>query len=222
MLYSYVYQKVKPAPIDDAGRSPRPTAPQKAQAKPQPPKKAQAKPQPRKKAQAKPQSHQERSVRQAKIAATETKRDSTPPVKTPKARESVKANSDQNQDRDRLIKDILPVVDALDRAVDYVKGETSDGSLQGVLNGLSLVQKMFIYQLEKNQIVSFDSQGHPFDPSQHEAIESKHSEAVEAGNVLGEVQRGFTFNGNLLRPSLVTVSLGTEPPVVDGFEENSL
>ena len=112
--------------------------------------------------------------------------------------------------QERLVKDILPVVDALDRAVDYVEGESKEGQFQGVLNGLRLVQKMFLNQLEKNQVVSFDSEGELFDPSQHEAIESKYSEDIEAGNVVSEYQRGFFMDGNLLRPSLVTVSLGTQ------------
>ena len=130
------------------------------------------------------------------------KQKTSPRSRTAKA---INAHSEE-----KLIKDILPVVDALDRAVDYVKNESTEKQLQGVLKGLRLVQKMFLNQLEKNEVVGFDSEGELFDPSQHEAVESRHSEEIQAGNVVSEYQRGFFMNGNLLRPSLVTVSLGTK------------
>lgn len=109
---------------------------------------------------------------------------------------------------ERLLRDFLPVYDDLERAVGALKVETEDES--HLRQGLDLVRKKFIQQLEKHGVEGFDSVGEGFDPNHHDAIQQAHSNEVEAGRILEELQRGFMLHGRLLRPAMVVVSLGPE------------
>ena len=111
---------------------------------------------------------------------------------------------------EKLIKDILPVFDDLDRTLEVVDANAGEGALQSVIDGVTMVQKKFLAQLEKHDVVSFESKGTAFDPAQHEAVNQVFSNDVEAGGVVTDMRRGFFLSGRLLRPSLVTVSLGSE------------
>lgn len=108
---------------------------------------------------------------------------------------------------EKLLKDLLPVVDDLDRAVDVV---AQAGASEQVRQGVEMVRKKFLTQLEKNGVETFVALGTAFDPNFHEAVQQAHSADVPAGQVLSELQRGFTISGRLLRPALVIVSLGKE------------
>jgi len=112
---------------------------------------------------------------------------------------------------EKLIKDMLPVIDDLDRTLEVLSTSEGQEQSQGVIDGIRMVQKKFLSQLEKHEVTSFESVGQPFDPAQHEAVHQLHSNDVPAGGVVNEMRRGFYISGRLLRPSLVTVSLGAEP-----------
>ncbi len=109
---------------------------------------------------------------------------------------------------ERLLRDLLPVVDDLDRALESVAHEP--GTEAQLRDGVELVRKKFIQQLEKHGVEAFSSRGEVFDPAMHDAIQQAHSDDVEAGRVLQELQRGFRLNDRLLRPATVVVSLGPE------------
>ncbi|HJL41455.1 MAG TPA: nucleotide exchange factor GrpE [Myxococcales bacterium LLY-WYZ-16_1] len=111
----------------------------------------------------------------------------------------------QKYANEKLLRDLLPVIDDLDRAVQVVSEQA--GSEQ-VREGVEMVRKKFLAQLEKHGVVSFESTGATFDPNVHEAVQQAHSPDVPAGQVLSELQRGFTIQGRLLRPAMVIVSLG--------------
>lgn len=107
-----------------------------------------------------------------------------------------------------LLKDILPVIDNLDRALmtapkgDKVDHEALFNSLH---QGVGLVQKQFLGALERSNIKSFDAQGKPFDPSFHEAVAQVDSETLPPGTVAVVYQRGYTAGSRLLRPAMVAV-----------------
>lgn len=113
---------------------------------------------------------------------------------------------------EKLLKDFLPVLDDMDRAVQAVEGglqaEPADSTKQ-LLGGVQLVQKKFIATLEKHGVTTFEAVGTPFDPERHEAVQQAHA-PVPAGAVASELQRGFLIHDRLLRPALVVVSLGPE------------
>jgi molecular chaperone GrpE len=108
---------------------------------------------------------------------------------------------------ERLLRDLLPVLDDLDRTVEATSTAGSE-SMATLIDGLKMVQKKFIAQLEKNGVELFASVGQPFDPQVHEAVQQVHSNTAPAGAVAHEIRRGFNLNGRLLRPALVAVSLG--------------
>ena len=122
---------------------------------------------------------------------------------------------------EKLIKDMLPVIDDLDRTLEVLTTNETQEQNQGVIDGIRMVQKKFLSQLEKHEVTSFESVGQPFDPAQHEAVHQLHSDDVAAGGVVNEMRRGFFISGRLLRPSLVTVSLGAEPAASDASDEQA-
>lgn len=110
---------------------------------------------------------------------------------------------------ERILKDLLPVLDDLDRTVQVAASAAGDNpALTTFLEGVKLTQKKFLTQLEKSGVEGFEVVGKPFDPTQHEAVQQVPSDTVPAGGVAMEIRRGFFLNGRLLRPALVAVSLG--------------
>ena len=109
--------------------------------------------------------------------------------------------------RERVLKDMLEVVDNLERAVGMQAGNgAADGS--AVLKGVDLVLRVLKQKLERHDVKAFDAAGQPFDPRVHEAISRVASADVPAGNVAVELQKGYRVGERLLRPALVSVSSG--------------
>jgi len=108
---------------------------------------------------------------------------------------------------ERILRDFLPVLDDLDRAIGALQSGPADKSAATLLEGVKMVQKKFLVQLEKNGVKSFECEGLAFDPGQQEAVQQIHS-AQPAGQVVSQLQRGFTLQDRLLRPAMVVVSLG--------------
>jgi len=101
---------------------------------------------------------------------------------------------------EKLLKDLLPVVDNLVRAL---AAAPPDDPLSG---GVKLVLKVLEEVLARNGVKSFHAVGEPFDPKNHEAIVTIPSDGP-AGTVLLEHGRGFTLHDRLVRPALVGVAI---------------
>ena len=102
-----------------------------------------------------------------------------------------------------ILKDLLPIIDNLERAVRSSKDKQGrDGLIQGV----QLTLKQFIEVLAKFGVRPIPSVGQPFDPSCHEAVARVESNTVPAGSVVEEFQRGYYLHDRILRPAMVTVS----------------
>ena len=109
--------------------------------------------------------------------------------------------------RERVLKDMLEVVDNLERAVGtQVAGGNGDAG--AVLKGVDLVLRVLKQKLERHDVKAFDAAGQPFDPRVHEAISRIASADVPAGSVAVELQKGYRVGERLLRPALVSVSTG--------------
>lgn len=100
-----------------------------------------------------------------------------------------------------LIRDILPVVDNLERAVEH-----GVGNGQSVLDGVRLVLKSLLDVLDRHGVKRVDAVGQPFDPSRHEAMAQVESTEHEPNHVVEQYHRGYLLHDRLLRPALVTVS----------------
>ena len=105
-----------------------------------------------------------------------------------------------------VIKDILPFVDSLDRALDHA--DSSD--VQAFKEGIKLIQEQLLSCLRKHGVEKIDSVGLDFDPNFHEAMMQVESEEHEENKVVNEVQKGYLLNGRLLRPSKVCICKKTD------------
>lgn len=106
-----------------------------------------------------------------------------------------------------LLKDLLPVIDNLHRALAHVRAGREDDP---IVKGVDLVLRGFDEVLERHGVKVVPARGTPFDPSRHEAISHIESEAP-ANTVIDEHQRGYVLHDRLLRPALVTVGKGPRP-----------
>ena len=105
---------------------------------------------------------------------------------------------------DKFVTALLPVVDNLERALGSIDLETE--TAEAVSEGLELTLKNFIDVLESFNIVQIDPMGQPFDADLHQAVTMLPNEDVEPNTVIDVFQKGYTLNGRLLRPAMVTVS----------------
>jgi molecular chaperone GrpE len=121
-----------------------------------------------------------------------------------------KAESDAVAEaRERVLKDMLEVVDNLERATGAQAQAGGNGAVDAaaVVKGVNLVLRVLQQKLERYEVRPFDAQGQPFDPRLHEAISRVESD-VPAGAVAAELQKGYRVGDRLLRPALVSVSTG--------------
>lgn len=105
---------------------------------------------------------------------------------------------------ERFAKDLLPVVDNLERALESV--DTTDESMKAVLEGVELTYRSFTDMLERHNLKAINPEGEPFDPQQHEAISMVEAPGAEPNSVVQVVQKGYTLNDRLLRAAMVVVS----------------
>ena len=104
-----------------------------------------------------------------------------------------------------LIREMLPVVDNLERAIDHAPKDAEGDSL---LEGVRMTAKSFLDVLAKFGCAPFDSVGKPFDPKYHEAIMQQEAPDQPENTVIQEFQKGYTIHDRLLRPAMVIVSKG--------------
>jgi molecular chaperone GrpE len=108
--------------------------------------------------------------------------------------------------RESVLRDILEVVDNLERAAGAQANGTVDGA--AIMKGVGLVLRLFQQKLERYEVKPFEVAGQPFDPRVHEAVSRVESADVPSGGVAAELQKGYRIGERLLRPALVSVSTG--------------
>jgi molecular chaperone GrpE len=104
---------------------------------------------------------------------------------------------------ENLIKDILPVIDNLERAIAHAQGG-SDG--KPLVEGVEMVLRGLLDVLSKHGVVQVPAVGAVFDPSKHEAMAQVESSEYQPNIIINEHHKGYLFRDRLLRPALVTVS----------------
>jgi molecular chaperone GrpE len=102
----------------------------------------------------------------------------------------------------RLIEELLPVLDGLERGLQA----HDDPAYEEYRKGLELIYRQLWEILSRHGLERIAAAGKPFDPNFHQAIERVHSTDYPEGTVLEVLQDGFTFHGRVLRPSSVRVS----------------
>jgi molecular chaperone GrpE len=104
-----------------------------------------------------------------------------------------------------LVRELLPVLDNLERAL--ATAVHDDGDSSPVVEGVRLVRADLAGVLERTGVESFDPAGEPFDPTVHEALSTRPApEGVHPGVVVDVVEKGYRLNDTVLRPARVIVS----------------
>lgn len=103
--------------------------------------------------------------------------------------------------KEDLIKDILPFLDSLDRALEHK--DSTDA--QGFKDGIALIQDQLLCCLKKHGVERIESIGAVFDPNFHEALMQVDSADHQDNQVVSEMGKGYLLNGRLIRPSRVCV-----------------
>ena len=102
---------------------------------------------------------------------------------------------------EKLVKDILPILDNFERALSAIEDKESD-----LYRGVEMIYEEFKRMLEKHGVKEIEALGKPFDPYYHEAIMTVESNEHEPGIVVEVVRKGYMYNSKVIRPSMVKVS----------------
>jgi len=103
---------------------------------------------------------------------------------------------------EKLIFELLPVLDSLEMAIEHARDEKNGGIMQGVDNTL----KEFLRTLNKFGLTSIEAMGKPFDPSVHHAMSVVEREDVEENRVVEVFRKGYMLKDKVIRAPLVGVS----------------
>ncbi|MDH4083167.1 MAG: nucleotide exchange factor GrpE [Nitrospira sp.] len=106
---------------------------------------------------------------------------------------------------EQLLKELLPVVDNMERAI---KAAQANGGDSALVQGVELTLKQLSGALAKFGVQAIETAGQEFDPSAHQAVSYGPSDDVPANKVLDEFQKGYRLHDRILRAAMVSVSSG--------------
>lgn len=106
--------------------------------------------------------------------------------------------------QEKLLSELLPVIDNLERAVQAAQGD--DEQVVALRQGVELTLKSFIDCLRKVSVEVIDPVGEPFDPQYQQAMGMMESATAEPDSVVAVMQKGYSLNGRVLRPAMVMVA----------------
>ena len=105
---------------------------------------------------------------------------------------------------EKVIKELLIIVDNLERAIDAVPMEETENN--PLMEGVQLTLNELLKLLERHAVKPIQALGEPFDPTFHQAMMQEHVDDMPANTVIRELQKGYLIHDRLLRPALVGVS----------------
>lgn len=105
---------------------------------------------------------------------------------------------------EKFVNELLPVIDSLDRALEVADKANPDNA--AMIEGIELTLKSMLDVVRKFGVEVIADTNVPLDPNVHQAIAMVESEEIEAGKVLGVMQKGYTLNGRTIRAAMVTVA----------------
>lgn len=103
-----------------------------------------------------------------------------------------------------LIKELLPIVDNLERAVE--SSGPDQKQVQAIVEGVKMTLKEIYKVLERFNLKSLESEGKAFDPNFHQAVMQQETAEHPENIVLKEMQKGYILHDRLIRPAMVVVS----------------
>lgn len=106
---------------------------------------------------------------------------------------------------DKFVTELLPIYDSMELGLNAANGK--EASLDAVREGLEMTMKMFLSSLAKFGLEQVSPEdGDSFDPKLHQSMAVQSVEGIAADQIITVAQKGFQFNGRLLRPAMVMVS----------------
>jgi molecular chaperone GrpE len=105
---------------------------------------------------------------------------------------------------EKFVNELLPVIDSLDRAREVADKANPDNT--AMIEGIELTLKSMLDVVRKFGVEVIAETNVALDPNVHQAIAMVESDDVQAGNVLGVMQKGYTLNGRTIRAAMVTVA----------------
>ena len=122
-------------------------------------------------------------------------------------RRSLKERQDlHNYANENVFKELLPIVDNLERAVTHARREEQRPDSDNLLQGVELTHRSLLQILAKHGVVEIEAQGKPFDPQVHEAVRRVPSAEHQPGTVVEVYQKGYKLKDRMLRPAMVAVA----------------
>lgn len=117
-----------------------------------------------------------------------------------------------------LVGRILPVLDNFERAMASARNGTADGAL---LEGVALIQRQLVQELEAEGLRAMESVGEPFDPALHEAVATDSDSPMPPHTVTQVFQRGYFLHERVIRPAMVRVRVDASEDGGVGEREES-
>lgn len=111
-----------------------------------------------------------------------------------------------------LLKEILPILDNLERAIKASKEAQAGGKSESLIQGVDLTLKQFGEVLSKFGVQPIASVGQVFDPARHQAVARVESDKVPSNTVAEEYQKGYLLHERVLRPAMVSVATAPSGP----------
>jgi molecular chaperone GrpE len=117
---------------------------------------------------------------------------------------------------EKFVKELLPVADSLEKAVESTEGHEESGELvASIREGVEMTLNLFMSSLKKFNVEQLNPVGEPFDPQQHEAMSMVPAPDAEPNSVVAVVQKGYLLNGRVVRPAMVMVAKAEDAPKID-------
>lgn len=117
---------------------------------------------------------------------------------------------------EKFVKELLPVADSLEKAVESTEGQEDAGELvASIREGVEMTLNLFMSSLQKFNVEQINPVGEPFDPQRHEAMSMVPAPDAEPNSVVAVVQKGYMLNERLVRPAMVVVAKAEDAPKID-------
>ena len=111
-----------------------------------------------------------------------------------------------------IIQQLLDVLDDLGRSLEAAqqieeKEHEAGSAYKALREGVEMVYRKFLDELQRNGVVPIEAIGKPFDEHEHEALMQRQVEGQTPGTVVAEIQRGYRMGDRVLRHSKVVVAV---------------
>ena len=120
-------------------------------------------------------------------------------------RTSAERDSERARAAESLVKDLLPVLDDLERALKHARESGEGGTLA---DGVEAVQTKFLQILGKHKVSQVEADAQPFDVNCHQAVGTTENASVPEETVVQVYQQGYRMGDKVIRPAMVVTSTG--------------